>query len=423
MINSSLRDIPVLKELYRQWKTARGHRASPFRQVFSRDWEKLLYTAEIVSASQRADAVHDARLLAKDGLVKIVPPRFRPDLIEKIQIPLEAEPQLREIFGDADASDLHATAGKVLHSFRERVHPLLPDAWQAWCAKLATRLASHQSIAPLDWRQPEVLQETLGALFSLTARDWPPATPIRTASVALGFDSKWLEQQAARIESLLHGVSAGELESLADLGIVGNTPLLHISGPMTLEFDDGSRIDFAPLRSYYALNEIDLSRVTAIQTPARPLLTVENVKTTFPQLAAANRDGETLIVASSFATPAIGYLLHRLPRTLPHYHFGDTDPYGFAILHSLRKASPNAANVRPFLMHYRPQPESTPLDAKSRSLAETLLGEPSMEDCHGDLRAILDAGTKGDYEQESYGPPALEGWPFLNWTFKKSKYM
>lgn len=413
-MNPSFRHMPVLGALYRQWKSARGHRAAPSKQVFSRDWEKLLHTAEIVSASQRADAVHDARRLAKDGIIKIVPHRFRPDLIDKIQVPLDAEPRLREIFGDASASDWHAAAWEALCGFQARVHPLHPEAWRTWCAKLAARLEAHQSLSPLDWRKPEALQETLEALFALTSRDWPPATPIRTASAALGLGSKWMEQQQPRLESLLQALFAGEIESLADLGIVGNTPLLHISGPLTLEFEDGSRVDFAPLRSHYALNEIDLSRAVAIQTSALRLLTVENIKTTFPQLAAANRDGETLLVASSFATPTMACLLHKLPRPLPHYHFGDTDPYGFAILHSLRKASPDAASVLPFLMRYRPLPDSAPLEPKAHSLAETLLGEVAMADCQADLRAMLDAGIKGDYEQESYGPPTLDRWPFFD---------
>jgi hypothetical protein len=35
-----------------------------------------------------------------------------------------------------------------------------------------------------------------------------------------------------------------------------------------------------------------------------------------------------------------------------------------------------------------------------------------MSDCREPLEAMREAGTKGDYEQESLGPPELEGWPF-----------
>jgi len=41
-----------------------------------------------------------------------------------------------------------------------------------------------------------------------------------------------------------------------------------------------------------------------------------------------------------------------------------------------------------------------------------LLADPMMADCREPLEAIREAGTKGDYEQESLGPPELEGWPF-----------
>jgi hypothetical protein len=35
-----------------------------------------------------------------------------------------------------------------------------------------------------------------------------------------------------------------------------------------------------------------------------------------------------------------------------------------------------------------------------------------MSDCREPLEAMRAAGTKGDYEQESLGPPELVGWPF-----------
>lgn len=419
-MHQPFREMPVLKLLYHQWKAARGNRVEPAKQVFSRDWEKLLKDAGIASAQNRADAVHDARLLAKAGIIKTIPPKFRPDLIGKVHIPLEAEPRLRELFGDISAADLRDESAGILCSLRNRPHCRHPELWRAWCERLIAHLEARQPIPPLDWRNPKSLSEPMEVLFSLTSREWLPFTPIRTASVALGVDSKWLEQQQTLIESLLRCLFAGEVESLADLGIVGSTPLLLISGPLVFEFEGGGRTDFTALHSYYALNEIDLNRAKSITTSARRILTVENAKTTFPQLAGANRDGETLIVASSYATPALTRLLHHLPHDLPHYHFGDTDPYGFAILHSLRKASPDPAKVRPFLMRYRPLPDSTPLDAKALRLAETLLGEEAMADCHGELRAMLQAGTKGNYEQESYGPPVLCHWPFFDGATSES---
>jgi len=35
-----------------------------------------------------------------------------------------------------------------------------------------------------------------------------------------------------------------------------------------------------------------------------------------------------------------------------------------------------------------------------------------MIDCHDELHAMREAGTKGDFEQESLGRPTLEEWPF-----------
>jgi hypothetical protein len=37
-----------------------------------------------------------------------------------------------------------------------------------------------------------------------------------------------------------------------------------------------------------------------------------------------------------------------------------------------------------------------------------------MVDCRDELKAMLEAGTKGDFEQESLGRPVLDGWPFYS---------
>lgn len=98
------RDLPVLRELYRQWLANRGYVPTEgFQRPFSRDWEKLLADAELVSAESRIEADRDARMLANIGLLTVRTVRFRPEYIERVSIPLEAEDRLRTLYPEFNA--------------------------------------------------------------------------------------------------------------------------------------------------------------------------------------------------------------------------------------------------------------------------------------------------------------------------------
>ena len=406
------REWPVIQELYRQWRRARGGKLSSAVRPFSRDWQKLIAAAGLHSAAGQAEAARDVRLLKDAGLLLTKTARYSPDKIERVVIPLEAEPRWRALFGGADAAVLRDAAILALQDAAGRLHPRIPSQWRDWCEGLAARLRMGRHIRPLNWRDERQLRCVLEMLFGLTAPEWAPMTPVRAASVELGFDSKALERQQALVEGALTQLM-GANTTFASLGLVGAPLLLMMNGPLHLDFGDGSHVDFAALNGCYGLAEADLERAAGISTKADRLLTVENVKTTFHQIVAANRDAKTLVVASSYATPAIQHLMRKLaPASIPHFHFGDTDAFGFHILHTLREASPRP--IQPFLMRYRPMSESDALDAKSRRVAETLLRSENMSDCWSELDAMLRAEKKGDYEQETYGPPNLFAWPFFD---------
>lgn len=97
------RALPVLRELHDQWWAARGGRIGEARRPFSRDWNQLLEVAGLVSAEQRREAEGDARMLATCDLVALRPVRYRPNLIDRILIPLDAETRLAALFGDSPA--------------------------------------------------------------------------------------------------------------------------------------------------------------------------------------------------------------------------------------------------------------------------------------------------------------------------------
>ena len=97
--------LPIARELFTQWQRARGGRADPASRAFSRSWEDLLEDARLVSATERTEAERDARGLETDGWVELKAVRYKPHLIDRLVIPLEAEARWRVAFGFVPPSD------------------------------------------------------------------------------------------------------------------------------------------------------------------------------------------------------------------------------------------------------------------------------------------------------------------------------
>ena len=125
--------------------------------------------------------------------------------------------------------------------------------------------------------------------------------------------------------------------------------------------------------------------------------------------------GVVWVLASSgseggFAHSAVIGLLGRLPRDLECWHFGDSDPKGFEILADLRERSGRA--IHSFHMSYRPDTASSAVTKEEVVTINRLLLSAflTLEEKH-ELEKMLNAGRKGQYEQESLGSPASK-WPF-----------
>ncbi len=96
---------PVARELFQQWQRARGRRTEPAQRPFSRRWEELLEDAGLISGTERADAERDIRALAEKGWVELKHVCYKPHLLERIVMPLDAEARWREVFGFVPPSD------------------------------------------------------------------------------------------------------------------------------------------------------------------------------------------------------------------------------------------------------------------------------------------------------------------------------
>jgi hypothetical protein len=123
-------------------------------------------------------------------------------------------------------------------------------------------------------------------------------------------------------------------------------------------------------------------------------------------LELAKRRTGLLLVQTSFPGAATRLLFERFPADLECRHFGDSDPAGFDVLRDLREKTGRA--FRPVAMRFRPMAGAPPLTEDERKVIARLLGSDTVADVHGELRAMLEAGTKGDFEQESVG---LDGAP------------
>ncbi len=393
-----------LQTLHEQWMTARKRRVAASVRAFRRDWDDLLDDAGLKSAEHRQAALREAEKLPKLKLHRL---RGRPHIVLKIEVPLESEAWLHAQFGTQTGAEAQSHALEIVERWAAESHPLLTEAWNELGDRLKAEFGIPRTVEPFRWMDANRVDELLRLLFDLTSREWPEATLIRDASTQIGQRSKYLEEQQSFIERALE-LLFGRETPLEALGIQTSNSVLHYCGPLVLHFADHSKpLD---LRFESTLSVAELERATHITTTADRLLTVENRKTTFLQLARADAQRTTLIVATSFPTQAVRLMLQKLPQGFPHHHFGDTDPSGWDILRKLREVS--ARKVVPFEMRFRQKASAMELTKRDHQIIDRLLALPLMSDCHPALEAMRNAKTKGDFEQESLGGPNLSGWPF-----------
>ena len=388
-----------LTEMHRQWHKARGRRIGTPSRPFSRDWQKLLDDSGIVSSEEIKTAERDLEALEKEGRLLLKRHRYRRHNIEKIILPLENEEWWIAYFGGTPARDLIARALAVLKDFTKREHSVSPAEWETLLATLHLRFTDGNNLHPFKWTEPENLQETLELCWKLTEREWQPGTLIRTASLAIGMDSKGLEERKAVIESALSLLFCEKFE-LKSLGLAEGDTHVELSGIFQLHFPDGTSQKIDNLR-IAKIGTTDIFRCESITTDATELLTIENRKTTFRQYAELNRNGSKLIATTSFPGPTFREFLRKLPEGIVHQHFGDTDPAGWLILLKLREATPR--HVDAFRMKWRPGKIPSPLSAYDRKHLPKLLSSERLQDVRAEIAAILSNNDKGDYEQESLG--------------------
>ena len=387
-----------LAEFYRRWRSTRGTRVTTPSRAFSVSWVDLLESAGIISTEDQATAAREAEACTQLVLKRH---RYRRYLIERVALPVVSEPWLVEKFGGTTGDVLQVAALQIISKFSAGGHSRFPGEWAKFCESLRLVYQEGRSLRPFYWSRPATLPRLLDVVKKLSEREWPTGTLIRAASVEIGLDSKELERHQRTFESGLTRLFGSEI-SLKSLGLVVGDSHVELHGPVGLHFPDGSFHHLDGLTNVL-ISSADLARCSSISTTAERLLSIENRKTTFRQYAAANEDRRTLIAATSYPTPAFREFLQKLPPDLPHHHFGDTDPAGWHILLKLREATPRP--VAAFQMKWRQGKELSPLTPFDRKLLPRLLSESLLTDVWPEIQIIRDLENRGDYEQETLGPP------------------
>lgn len=160
---------PIARELFAQWQRARGNRAEPSVRPFTRNWEELLDSAGLMSATERNEAERDMRALEADGWVNLKSVLYKPHLIQGVQIPLACEERWRNAYGFVPPSDDEA---RRIREF-------------AWCSKLAFLREARISI-------PFSELEQLDVFLKQTLANWDKV-PIKERSLQIFGDEKRLD--------------------------------------------------------------------------------------------------------------------------------------------------------------------------------------------------------------------------------------
>ena len=392
-----------LEAFHRDWQRLRGRRAEPGRIPLARDWEDLLDAAGLSGAAERAQAGREAEALEREGRLVLARHRYR-QFIERVRLPVAGEAWLQALFQRTPPAECLARSVAVVEAQRAAGHPVLSDEWEEGCARVLAAFKEGRGLRPFRWQEPEAAGKLLELIRALTAREWGPFTLVRDASVALGLDSKALERNRRVVESGLT-LFFQRPATLETLGIMASNSCLLFDGPLTLHFADGTRHESGGLRHGDQITAADLKRAVRVTTTAVKLVSVENRKTTFRRLAAANQRRDALVFATSFPTLAVRLLLEKLPESLPCWHFGDTDAAGYLILLKLRQIA--GRKVRRLEMDWQDKAGSPALTLYDHCVLANLRSAPELADCRADLDAMLAAGRKGNFEQEARGLPQL----------------
>jgi hypothetical protein len=399
---------PVVQWLLTRYKNSLAGRRGVGKRDLVVPYNQLLKETRCLHGEARDLAEHELKTLAARGLLVLETAPRSPQEILKVRLPLSQAESFVEQFEPAAPGTLRQNLAGLFQDMAKRDVPeAYANDWSTYCARLAANMRSGIITPPFDPRRPEEAHELLEAMLRLLA--WQGESYQRFASCALFGKSKRLKALQSPLETILTDLTQGKIQTLADLGITETGGGCWLHGPGQLVTARG-RLDFSALDLPVHISSSDL-RTGKIESAATRWMTVENESTL---LELAKLHSGILLLSSGFrggmANTSVIHCLRLAPAEL--WHFGDSDPAGFEILRSLRQRTERT--IHSLHMDYRPSADSEPLTATDRKLITTLRSSPLLtEQEKSSLFAMLTAGNKGEFEQESLGLPQPT-WPFYH---------
>lgn len=401
----SARHSQVLTALAAAYEHSAAGRTGQAGRDFQIDYRELLRRAQAEDGEARVQADADLQSAAAAGLLALDKHSRDRSLTYKVRLPLASETALYEYLGAlSPVQKRERTSDQLAQAAETPVPEAWQTRWRQWCEATRQAALAGKSIAPLSVQDFEGNQELLALLPQLLA--WRGESLLRFASCVLCGSSKRLEELSGKLESLLTQINGGQTMELEGLGLLANPRFVLCHGPLQLATPAGA-LDLGFLSGPFRLSMDDISRATSLTTRATRCVTIEN-ETTFHELAKGH-SGD-LLIHTSFAGKGTLVLLERLPRSLEFWHFGDSDPDGFEILRDLRERS--GLPFRSLHMRFRAAPRGPDLTPEERRKLERLMASPTMAAECPELEAMLAAGHKGAFEQESLGRPRQAQWPY-----------
>lgn len=368
------------------------------------DWEKFLRVTGLDDGDERETAIADL-LEAEEASGGLFVIDRDPRTQAEIRIRLKRDGGEAWLFGATGMVAPSDEREALVAWLREARDLVVPDpyatGWDAWLRRLSSDCVNGASVTPFKRDGGEENRNLLEALVGVL--NWRGESLIRYASAVICRDSKMLERLRPRLLAALREITGIESITLGDFGISDVPRSVWIHGPLILESPRG-RIDFGVLSGPVSVSEEDIAGASDVICEADSVLTVEN-ESVFRELA--KQRCRVLLIQTSFPGSAVRRLFDRFPRELPCYHFGDSDPAGFAILRDLREKTNR--RIAPVMMCFRDRENAPALTEPDRRMLERLLEDPTLEDLHEQMRAMDRAGTKGDFEQELIPPDLIWG--------------
>lgn len=384
---------PVLDQLAELYAESRAGATGVVAREFGVSFLRLLERAHSTSGEALDLARSDLLLAQSAGALEIIAHRRSRDW-QRIRVPLACEAEFFALIGRSSPTAERKAWAKL---FEQAGTWSVPEqhrvAWKKFCRSRVTKARAGAGWHPFRRRQLQRAAMQLAICAQLLA--WKRPCLIRTASVQLAGSSKLLERNAATLETLLAIGSGGAVRSFADLQIEHNPATVRFHGPVRVRLR-GVVTDYSHHAGESVLAESDLTALEEIDFAAPRCVTVENA-TKFHELCRVS-SGD-IFVFTSYPNKATVEFLRHIPSTIPLFHFGDTDPWGFDVLRSLRKILDR--EVTPLHMLYRPEADAPILQPRDRRKLDSLLKEPGVADVRAELEHLKSAGTKGDFEQES----------------------